>query len=69
MIKLGSLIIISSTIPIVDYNPPTKYVLDNDYSDFSVKHEPVDNLTDVLYKTLIKEIEEGVHDGQIPTGR
>lgn len=69
MIKLGSLIIISSTIPIVDYNPPNKYVLDNNYSDFSINHEPVDNLTDLLYRTLIKEIEEGVHDGQIHIGR
>jgi hypothetical protein len=65
MIKLGSLIIISSTIPIVDYNPPTKYVPDNDYSETIRMYYPQlikeDDLTDLLYETLIQEIERGQH--------
>jgi len=67
MIKLGSLIIISSTIPTVDYSPPTKYVLDNDYSETIRMHYPQlikkDDLTDLLYETLIQEIERGYHNG------
>jgi hypothetical protein len=65
MIKLGSLIIISSTIPTVDYSPPNKYVLDNDYSETIREHYPQlikeDDLTDLLYKILIEEIERGQH--------
>lgn len=65
MIKLGSLIIISSTIQTVDYSPPNKYVLDNDYSETIREHYPQlikeDDLTDLLYKTLIQEIERGQH--------
>ena len=65
MIKLGSLIIISSTIPTVDYRTPNKYVLDNDYSETIREHYPQlikkDDLTDLIYKTLIQEIERGQH--------
>jgi hypothetical protein len=65
MIKLGSLIIICSTIPTVDYSLPNKYVLDNDYSETIRMYYPQsikeDDLTDLLYKTLIKEIERGQH--------
>lgn len=61
MIKFGSLIIISSTIPIVDYNPPNKYVINNDYSDLIKTDNQVDPLTELLYQTLIKEIEKGEH--------
>ena len=65
MIKLGSLIIISSTIPTVDYSLPTKYVPDNDYYDTIRMYYPQlikeDDLTDLLYKTLIQEIERGQH--------
>jgi hypothetical protein len=65
MIKLGSLIIISSTIPTVDYSPQTKYVLDNDYSETIRTYYPQlikeDDLTDLLYETLIQEIERGQH--------
>lgn len=65
MIKLGSLIIISSTIPTVDYSLPTKYVLDNDYSETIRMYYPQlikeDDLTDLLYETLIQEIERGQH--------
>lgn len=63
MIKLGSLIIISSTIPTVDYSLPNKYVIDNDYSETIREHYPQlikeDDLTDLLYKILIEEIERG----------
>lgn len=69
MIKIEPLLVISCTIPIVDYNPPNKYVLDNDYSEFSFKNEQkIDPLTDLLYKTLIREIERGQH-GPIQDGR
>lgn len=65
MIKLASAIIISSTIPTVDYSPLNKYVLDNDYSDTIREYYPQlikqDDLTDLLYKTLIEEIERGQH--------
>jgi hypothetical protein len=65
MIKLGSLIIISSTIPTVDYSTPHKYVFDDDYSETIREHYPQliqkDDLTDLLYKTLIQEIERGQH--------
>jgi hypothetical protein len=65
MIKLGSLIIICSTIPTVDYSPPNKYVLDNDYSETIRMYYPQlikkDDLTDLLYETLIQEIERGQH--------
>lgn len=65
MIKLGPLIIISSTIPTVDYSPPNKYVLDNDYSETIRENYPQlikeDDLTDLIYKTLIEEIERGQH--------
>jgi hypothetical protein len=65
MIKLASAIIISSTIPTVDYSPSNKYVIDGDYSDTIREHYPQlirqDDLTDLLYKTLIEEIERGQH--------
>jgi hypothetical protein len=65
VIKLGSLIIISSTIPTVDYSPPAKYVPDNDYSETIRMYYPQlikeDDLTDLLYETLIQEIERGQH--------
>jgi hypothetical protein len=65
MIKLGSLIIICSTIPTVDYSAPNKYVLDNDYSETIRMYYPQlikeDDLTDLLYETLIQEIERGQH--------
>lgn len=65
MIKLMPAIIISSTIPTVDYSPPNKYLLDNDYSDTIRQYYPQlikqNDLTDLLYKTLIEEIERGQH--------
>ena len=65
MIKLASVIIISSTIPTVDYSLSNKYVLDNDYSDTIREHYPQlieqDDLTNLLYQTLIEEIERGQH--------
>lgn len=72
MIKFGSVIIISSTIPIIDYSLPNKYVVDNDYSDTVRQYYPQlikeDDLTDLLYRTLIEEIERGQH-GPIQDGR
>lgn len=63
MIKIVPLIVISSTLPIVDYNPKNKYVLDNDYSEFNyIDKNSIDPLTDLIYKTLIKEIERGQHE-------
>jgi hypothetical protein len=65
MIKLASAIIISSTIPTVDYSLPIKYVPDNDYSETIRMYYPQlikeDDLTDLLYETLIQEIERGQH--------
>jgi hypothetical protein len=67
MIKLSSLIIISSTIPAIDYSPPNKYVLDDDYSETIRIYYPQlikkDDLKDLLYETLIQEIERGYHNG------
>lgn len=65
MIKLASAIIISSTIPTVDYSPSNKYVINCDYSDTIREYYPQlikqDDLIDLLYKTLIEEIERGQH--------
>jgi hypothetical protein len=62
---VSGLIIISSTIPFINYNPPNKYILDNDYSETIREHYPQlikeDDLTDLLYETLIQEIERGQH--------
>lgn len=63
MIILAPIIIVSSTIPIVDYNPPRKYILDNDYSEcyINTTTKDLDPLTDFMYKVLSEEIERGQH--------
>lgn len=66
MIKLASVVIISSTMPAISYYPPAKFVIDDDYSDTIREYYPQliqkDDLTDLLYKTLIEEIERGQHE-------
>jgi hypothetical protein len=68
MIKIVPVLVISSTLSTIGYSPPNKYVIDGDYTDTIRQHYPQliikeDDLTDVLYKTLIQEIERGYHNG------
>lgn len=68
MIKIVPVLVISSTLPAIDYSPPNKYVIDGDYTDTIRQYYPQliikeDVLTDLLYETLIQEIERGYHNG------
>jgi hypothetical protein len=67
MIKIVPALVISSTLSAIDYSPPNKYVIDGDYADTIRQYYPQlikeDDLTDLLYETLIQEIERGYHNG------
>lgn len=68
MIDIIPAIIISSTIPHIEYNIPNKYIVDNDYSDTIKKKYEMNPFPEILYKTLIEEIERGQH-GPIQHGK
>lgn len=61
MIDIIPVIIISSTIPHIEYTPPNKYIVDNDYSDVVKKRFDTNPFQEILYKALIEEIERGQH--------
>lgn len=61
MINIIPVIIISSTIPHIEYTPPNKYIFDNDYSDAVKKKYETNPFQEILYKALIEEIERGQH--------
>lgn len=67
MIDIIPVIIISSTIPHIEYNIPNKYIFDNDYSETARKRLKTNPFQEILYKALIEEIERGQH-GQIRFG-
>jgi hypothetical protein len=66
MIKIVPALVISSTLSAVDYSPKPKYVIDGDYADTIRQYYPQlikdDPLTDILYQTLIQEIDKGYHE-------
>ena len=61
MIDIIPVIIISSTIPHIEYNAPNKYIVDNDYNDVVKKRFETNPFQEILYKALIEEIERGQH--------
>jgi hypothetical protein len=67
MIKIVPVLVISSTLSTIGYSPHNKYVIDGDYTDTIRQYYPQlikeDDLTDVLYKNLIQEIERGYYNG------
>lgn len=60
MIKITTIIILSGTLSF-DRKEPEVFYLEGDYSDVAYEYYKVDkqeDLTDLLYKTILKEEEE-----------
>jgi len=68
MFKIAEpLILLSLTICCDKYVQPEIFILDGDYSEVARSYydKPKDDITDLLYREILKQLEEEYNNGQI----
>ena len=67
MFKIEPIILLSSTLCCDNYVQPEIFILDGDYSEVARNYydKPKDDITDLLYQEIIKQLEEEHKNGRI----